>query len=345
MKPKSLLHLFLFAVSFLVYQQGMACTRATYLGPENTIITGRTMDWFEDIKTNLYFFPRGMSRMGTNDSNGFKWVSKYASLIATAYDVGTVDGMNEKGLVANVLYLADSNYGPNKNKRPTISIAAWAQYVLDSFATVTEAVNTLKKENLHIVTKNLPNGVPALGHLALSDPSGDSAIFEYIDGKLVIHQGKEYQVMTNSPTFDQQLALNVYWQDIGGSVMLPGTSRASDRFVRASYYITAIPQTSNKIEAIASVLSVMCNVSVPIGISTPGKPNIATTIWRTAADQKNLVYYFASTQSPYLFWVPLAAFDLKKDSGVRKLTLTGGEIYGGNAFDKFQPAEPFPFLQ
>lgn len=47
------------------------------------------------------------------------------------------------------------------------------------------------------------------------------------------------KIMTNSPTYDKQLTLNDYWQQIGGLVMLPGTNRASDRFVRASFYIHA----------------------------------------------------------------------------------------------------------
>ena len=51
--------------------------------------------------------------------------------------------------------------------------------------------------------------------------------------------------MTNSPTYDKQLTLNDYWKEIGGLVMLPGTNRASDRFVRASFYIQALPQTDN----------------------------------------------------------------------------------------------------
>ena len=29
--------------------------------------------------------------------------------------------------------------------------------------------------------------------------------------------------MTNSPIFDQQLAVNEYWKQINGTVMLPGT--------------------------------------------------------------------------------------------------------------------------
>ena len=87
--------------------------------------------------------------------------------------------------------------------------------------------------------------------------------------------------MTNSPPFDDQLTLNAYWKEIGGSVMLPGTIRASDRFVRASYYINALPKDLTGTRAIASVFSVIRNASAPLGITTPGEPNVASTIWRT----------------------------------------------------------------
>ena len=46
--------------------------------------------------------------------------------------------------------------------------------------------------------------------------------------------------MTNSPAYDQQLALDAYWKEIGGLVFLPGTNRASDRFARASFFLSAI---------------------------------------------------------------------------------------------------------
>lgn len=117
----------------------------------------------------------------------------------------------------------------------------------------------------------MPNGAKSTLHLAISDASGNSAIFEYIKGKLIIHEGKEYQVMTNSPSYEQQITLNNYWQQIGGLVMLPGTNRAADRFVRASFYINVIPQTDNQREAVAGVFSVIRNVSVPLGISTPAR--------------------------------------------------------------------------
>jgi choloylglycine hydrolase len=323
-----------------------ACTRAVYLGPKATIITVRSMDWFADTKTNLWAFPRGLNRDGAAGPNSLRWTSKYGSLVAAGWDVGTADGMNEKGLVANMLYLVESEFvrPADQDPRKPLSISVWPQYVLDNFATVAEAVEALRREPFYVIPVKTPDGEPGQMHLSISDAAGDSAIFQYLGGRLVIHHGREYQVMANSPPFEQQLALNAYWKEIGGTVMLPGTNRSADRFVRASFYIKAIPQTSDNTEAVASAFSVIRNVSVPLGISTPGQPNISSTIWRTVADHKNRRYFFESARSPNVFWVNLADLDFAAGRPTKKLTLTGGAVYAGNAAEKFQPAEPFQFL-
>lgn len=339
-----LLALIALTLSLAPARYGDACTRAVYQGPDGTIVTGRSMDWAEETGTDLWAFPRGMKRDGAAGPTSVKWTSKYGSVICSFYGVSSVDGMNEKGLVANVLYLTESEYPKPDGKRPTMSIAAWAQYVLDNYASVTEAVQALRDDPFVVIAPELPGGRRGAGHLALSDPTGDSAIFEYIKGKLVIHHGKEYPVLTNSPVFDQQLALNTYWQQIGGMVFLPGTIRASDRFARASFFIGAIPRTTDMFQAVASVFGVIRGVSVPLGITTPGQPNIASTYWRTVSDQKNKVYYYDSATSPTTFWVPLAELDLKEGAPVKKLTLQGGKTYAGSAAGKFEPAQPFEFL-
>src|SRR5690606_7474128 len=131
-------------------------------------------------------------------------------------------------------------------------------------------VQALRQQPYTIVTNFVP-GQDRLAtlHLSISDPSGDSAIVEYIEGKQVIHHSRKFQVLTNSPTFKQQLALHEYWTEIGGTVFLPGTNRAADRFTRAAFYINAIPRDQNQLKSIASVFSVIRNVSVPFGITTP----------------------------------------------------------------------------
>jgi penicillin V acylase-like amidase (Ntn superfamily) len=321
-----------------------ACTRCVYLGPHDTVIVARSMDWSENPGTNIYCLPRGMKRDGATGATSITWISKYGSVVSSFYEVSTVDGMNETGLVANVLYLVESDYGKPNGTKPTLSISAWAQYALDNYANVADAVKALSQEPFVIIAPILPNGRPGQGHLSLSDPTGDSAIFEYVRGKLVIHHGRQYQVMTNSPTFTQQLALNKYWEQIGGLTFLPGTSRAADRFARASFFIEAIPKTDDPKKAVASVFSVIRSVSVPLGITTPGQPNIASTIWRTLYDQKNKVFYFDSATSPTVFWVPLADMDFTEGAPVKKLDLDGGKTYNGNAAAKFNSAKPFEFL-
>ncbi|WP_397570975.1 linear amide C-N hydrolase [Schlesneria sp. T3-172] len=321
-----------------------ACTRAVYLGKEGMVVTGRTMDWAEDMHSNIWLFPRGMKRDGGFDEASVKWTSKYGSIVTSVYESASADGMNEKGLVANLLYLAESDYELPGDQRPSLMISAWAQYFLDNFATVKEAVEDAKKEAYRIVTTEAPNGAKGTVHLSISDPTGDSAIFEYVKGKLVIHHSRDFQVMTNSPVFDEQIALNKYWEQIGGTVMLPGTNRAADRFARASFYVNACKQSADPHEAVACALSVMRNVSVPIGISTPNQPNISSTLWRTASNQKNLVYFFESTLSPSLVWIRLKELDFSEAAGVRKLVLAGRPELGGDQTRGFEKAAPFKFL-
>lgn len=346
MKTKDLLASFAFASLALTasFPQATACTRAVYLGPDNMVVTGRTMDWKEDPQSNLYLFPRGMEKRGAHTENTIYWTSKYGSVVTAGYDIGVCDGMNEKGLVANLLFLTESSYVRPDDTRPAMGLSIWTQYVLDNFATVDDVVAELQKEVFRIDAPDLPNGAKSTLHLSISDATGNSAIFEYINGDLIIHADRDYQVMTNSPTYDKQLTLDDYWKQIGGLVMLPGTNRASDRFVRASFYIKAIPQTSNFHEAVAGVFSVMRNVSVPLGISIPSQPFIASTRWRTVSDQKNKVYYFESTMSPDIFWVDLKDVNFNAGAPVKKLTLTNGEIYAGNAAGKFEKSPSLVFL-
>lgn len=338
------LALLLAAVSLGSVQPVDACTRAVYIGPDQMVITGRTMDWKEDIQSNLYVFPRGIQRTGHNKEKTLNWTSKYGSLVATGYDIGTCDGMNEKGLVASLLFLPETIYSLPGDTRPVMGISIWTQYVLDNFATVREAVDELKKETFRIDAPRLPNGSESTLHLAITDETGNTAILEYLDGKLSIHEGKQYQVMTNSPRYEYQLAINDYWKEVGALQMLPGTNRPSDRFVRASFYVHAIPQTADAAIAVPSVLSIMRNVSVPFGITTPDKPYISSTRWRSVADQKNKVYYFESTLTPNLFWLDLKKIDFSPNAGIRKLPLANGEIYAGDAVKDLKNSQPFTFL-
>lgn len=344
------------ALSVLLASAADGCTRALYVGEGNLVITGRSMDWSEDMRSNLWVFPAAMQRDGAAGPRTPHWTSKYGSVIVSGYEIGSVDGMNERGLVANALYLAETDYGKPDHKRPPLSISLWAQYALDNFATVAEAVDALSKEPFQVIAPPLPDGKPLTLHLSLSDAGGDSAILEYLEGKLVIHHDRAYKIMTNSPIYSEQLALDTYWRGVGGLTFLPGTNRAADRFVRASFlldaipkqvdpnYIAGVPNQSYAYQAVASVMSVMRSVSVPLGITTPDQPNISSTIWRTVSDQKNLIYYFDSSTRPDTFWVSLHKLNLKPGAPVLKLTIDGGQVYSGETSSSFVPTPSFTFM-
>tara|TARA_Y100001968_G_scaffold321634_1_gene356392 strand:- start:5233 stop:5646 length:414 start_codon:yes stop_codon:yes gene_type:complete len=132
-----------------------------------------------------------------------------------------------------------------------------------------------------------------------------------------------------------------------GANFLPGTNRASDRFVRNSFlldaipkkvapqYIKGIPQQSFTYQAVAEVLSLMRAVSVALGITTPEQPNISSTIWRTVSDQNNLVYYFDSATRPNAFWVNFTHLDFTPNAAIKKLSLSNGEVYAAKVSDNF----------
>lgn len=321
-----------------------ACTRVVYECGD-MIATGRTMDWKEDPMSNIYIFPRGIERKGGLSENSIEWTSKYGSLAVAGYDIGICDGMNEAGLVANMLFLPESKYERENDSRLIMGISIWTQYILDNFATVAEAVEQLAKDEFRLDAPELPNGSKSTLHMAISDRYGDNALIEYLDGNVTIYHNKDYRVLTNSPAYDLQLAVNDYWKQVGGLNMLPGTNKSSDRFARGSFYVGAVVQSETDSVAIPALMSVMRNVSVPYGISMPDNPHISSTRWRVIADQKNLTYHFENVLPMFMFYIDLKSIDMSPGSGERVLKLSNGAIYNGDATSGIEGVEhPFNFL-
>ena len=128
--------------------------------------------------------------------------------------------------------------------------------------------------------------------------------------------------------------------------MLPGTNRSADRFARASFYVNAVPKNQDARLSLASVFSVIRNVSVPYGITTPGEPNISSTRWRSVIDHKQGLYFFESAITPNTFWVDLNKIDFTKATGaVKKLDLGPDQstIYSGEVSSRFQVTPAFKF--
>lgn len=324
------------------------CTRVIWPDANGSVLVGRNMDFHEDLMTNLWKQPRGVTRDDGVEGK-LKWTSRYGSIIAAAFDIISVDGLNEAGLGGHILWLAESTYGELDPSRPALSQAVWLQYFLDNFATVAEAVDWVEKTDVQVVRMPDPTGgEPPAIHLALDDANGDSAIIEYIDGHPKVYHGRDYRVMTNSPTYDRQLALLTRWEGLGGDDPLPGDTVAEHRFARAEYYAKRLPEPNSRLEAIASMFSVIRNVAQPFRIPDPGKPDASQTIWQVVLDLTNKRYVYESTTRPNIVWVDLADLDFAEGSPQLKLDLVGklaleGGI-AGNVSSRFEDVGPMVFF-
>ncbi|KPI36279.1 uncharacterized protein AB675_7372 [Cyphellophora attinorum] len=297
-----------------------ACSRVTYHAKvDDRITNGRSMDFVASTNSSIFVFPAGLNKNGSVADNPLKWTSKYGSMIVTMYDKVSIDGMNTEGLTGSLLYLGASDYGARNTSRPGLAIGYWLQYYLDQFATVSEAVADLNKTNLQVVTAALVPGVSSTGHISLSDKSGDNAVFEYLDGALVVHHGKQYQVMTNDPSYDDQLALDRYWEPIS-NVSLPGTSSPADRYVRLSYYNRLSPDSAD----LAGV-------------------DVWPTLWRTYQDPHDMAFFYESAVMPISVYMFYSDFNFKKGAEVMNLPLReyNWELLQGNMKSNFTKAEPF----
>jgi penicillin V acylase-like amidase (Ntn superfamily) len=300
------------------------CTRVLWNNNRLGVLSGRTMDWPESTEPLLTVTPRGRKRHGGKvgpqaviENNPLEWASRHGSISVSVYGVGTVDGLNEKGLAAHALYLKSTDLGARDASRAGLQIGLWAQYLLDNAGTVDEAVGLMRGIQLVMVEAH---GHKATLHLAIEDSGGDSAIMEHIGGELVIHHGPQYRLMTNDPGYDEQLRL-LDRQDYSRpsrDLAIPGNVNPVDRFQRAAYFSALLPEPRDHREATASILSIMRNVSVPFG-APYGEFGIYNTEYRTVADLAGLRYFFELTTSPSLVWADLSRFDLSDGQPVRIL--------------------------
>lgn len=212
----------------------------------------------------------------------------------------------------------------------------WGQYVLDTSATVADAIANLDTVQPLMVAHE---GVKATVHLAIEDATGDSAIIEYTaGGKKTIYHSRDYHIMTNDPSYDQQLAhrATFNFDNATRQTPIPGNTDAKDRFIRADYYRQWLPEPNNEREAIAAILAIARNVSVPFGAPNREPGSLYNTEYRTALDLTNKRYYFELSTAPNLLWMDLTKFNL--DPGSPVLLLNPNSItLVGDVTGKFRP--------
>ena len=305
------------------------------------VLAGRSMDWPESTQPLIVAFPRGRHRDGGQlltetvvPDNPLRWTSRYGSVVTTVYGLGSVDGLNEPGLAVHALYLQSTDTGIRNAEIPGLHTGLWAQYLLDQAATVAEALALMAGVQLVMVGAH---GFDATLHLALEDADGDSAIIELAAGTPVVHHGREFTLMTNDPTYEEQLELLAAkdFSHPSRDLPIPGNVNAVDRFQRAAYYSALLPEPTDERQAVAGVMAIMRNVSVPFG-APYGEFGVYNTEYRTVVDLTHRNYFFELTTSPSTIWVRMAALNLAE--GAQTLAVDPYDTsLTGDVTDRFVP--------
>ena len=314
------------AITLFLPSLADACSRVFWITENHGVLAARSMDWGHSFEDVLFINPRGREMTGGEVGNSLDWTSKYGNVVASIYpfaktkgfviEDGATDGINEAGLAAHILYLETTQY-TEPNDTPGLSYFRWVRYLLDNFATVAEAVDGM--QNVRI--EGVALGTEVIGtHIAVEDVTGDSAIFEILDGELVVHHGREYNVMTNDPPYDWQVTNLAQYQNFGGMREVPGGIEGADRFVRLAHYEKFLPEPDSAEQAAGYLLSAIRSVAVPFGAPYLGRGGeLATypTWWLSVSDLETRRYYFNWTKSANIVWVNLDEIDFSEGSGKR----------------------------
>lgn len=176
-----------------------ACT-TFFINMNGQMVFGRNYDWITDagmVCTNL----KGLSKTSLKTENGetISWISKFGSITFNQYGKEfPTGGMNEKGLVVELMWLDETKY-PANDSRPAVGVLQWIQYQLDNCSTIDEVIATDK------VLRISPTGNTPL-HYLIADAGGHAATIEFLKGKMVVHKGNDLSqpVLTNS-TYDESV--------------------------------------------------------------------------------------------------------------------------------------------
>jgi choloylglycine hydrolase len=333
-------------------QSVLACTGITLKATDGSVVFGRTLEWGPfDLKSRLAVIPRGYkyATLMPDGKTGLSWQGKYGvvGIDAVEKDI-VVEGMNEKGLAVGLFYhpgFAEyQEYDPAQAAQ-SLSPADVGQYLLTSFATVDEVRDALAKVRV------VPVVEPALGfappvHFIVTEPSGKAIVIEFLKGEMKIFDAP-LGVITNAPSYDwhetnlrnyinlSPVALpgkkieDLNFRPLGGGsgmIGLPGDFTPPSRFVRAVAFSKTARPTATGDETIYEIFRILDNFNVPLGAAegtgddkTQGMRS--ATIWTSASDTKNKVFYYHTQHNRRVRMVDLKKIDFGSFGDIKRLPL------------------------
>lgn len=321
-----------------------ACTSFILKSDNGDVVYGRTLEFALPIGSQLAVFPRNLAIKAVgpdgNAGTGLAYTTKYGATGANGLGLPIlVDGINEKGLAAGMLFfpgLAEfQDVGP-ADAANSIASYEMATYILTQFATVDEVKAGMPKIKVNRAPQStFKMAVPL--HVTVHDASGKSIVIEYVGGQLQITDNPT-GVMTNAPAIAWHLAnlaqyANVTanpganfvingktfqpWSSGTGMNGIPGDMSAASRFLRAAFYAANAPKTKNGAEGLGIAWHLINQFDIPPGAvrtadggAGGGVAGYEVTEWSSAADLKNGIYQIKTYDNAQVRQISLKSVDL-----------------------------------
>lgn len=257
-----------------------------------------------------------------------RWVSQYGSLTYNTGGKEFIDGgLNEAGLYLGEMTLFSTAY-PRSQTLPKFYHHQWMQYVLDTCATVDEALNTLNE---------LVIDGHCLWHFFLADQSGKAAIVEFIEGKTLIYQEKSlpHPLLCNA-AYEKELEALPQHAEFGGAAPLDfAEEKAELRFAQGAALLQAYRAGGAQAPLSAQ------EYALKILRQIRGDNNK----WGILYDIRRFRLYFYTDKGPQLRWVDFSAFDFSGSQPAMVLDINR-DLAGDTAshFTPFDPATNSDFI-
>lgn len=241
----------LFLVLSFYCQFIFACTTFC-INKNGQIVFGRNYDWVTGagiVNTNQ----RGLFKtsMRSGSAATVSWISKYGSITFNQYGKEfPTGGMNEKGLVVELMWLDGTRY-PVEDNRPAVGVLQWIQYQLDNAETTAEVIGSDSK--LRINEKATPI------HYLVADATGNVATIEFLNGKMVVHQDDKlpFPVLAND-TYASSVQMA---KPLVGKPAVSLDNNSLDRFVKACSMVKQFNETDINMPVTDFAFSVLDKVS------------------------------------------------------------------------------------
>lgn len=280
----------------LTATSGFACTTLCLVEKGRALVGYNYDAWASEALVLVN--KRGTSKKGRVKESA-SWTARYGSVTFNQFGRDEPSsGVNEKGLMVSQMWGDGTRYPP-ADHRPIIGPLRWIQYHLDKHASVAEVVANAQAVRL---TSQFPV------HYLFADASGDTAVIEFLNGKLVVYHGETLPVraLANS-TYTDSIAAFEAAKRTGE---IPTSQSSLDRFVRGAMLV------SGDGDPIARGFAALA------AVASTASPRVGTTRWSIVYDLAASVVYFRTDTNETIRRFTVQSFDFSCRTPMKMLDVT-----------------------